>query len=61
MREDKKIYVCFACGKTSDDKYGTLATHGWDVSCYMNSELVDKDDIVFDDNGRASWVKDKKL
>lgn len=34
------IWVCTACGKTSNDKYGDPGS-GWDVSCMMNSVLTD--------------------
>ena len=47
MPERETIYVCLACGKTSNDKYGKVeASHGWDESCYINSILCYKDKLV---------------
>lgn len=35
-----QIYVCGACGKTSEDKYGDgKHSYGWDVSCMMHAVL----------------------
>lgn len=34
------IYVCSACGKTSEDKYGDKAhSYGWDEFCMMHAVL----------------------
>lgn len=35
------IYVCGACGKTSEDLFGMEGkhSHGWDESCSMNAVL----------------------
>jgi len=45
-----KIWVCCACGKTT--KYKPEATdddnYGWDVSCFLNSELFDVDKLERD-------------
>jgi hypothetical protein len=38
-----QVWVCAACGKQSQDKYGLLAIDiGWDVSCMMSSILCYK-------------------
>ena len=35
-----QVYVCSACGKTSDDKYGDgKHSYGWDESCMMHAVL----------------------
>jgi hypothetical protein len=51
---DGKIWVCMACGKISKNKYGTdpYRSHGWDESCFVNSELYDESRLVFDDDKR---------
>lgn len=38
------IWICAACGKTADDRYGIEGEHsyGWDESCMLNAVLVDK-------------------
>ena len=42
-----EIWVCAACGKHSEDKYGTKdASHGWDVACTLNAVLCYKDKLV---------------
>jgi hypothetical protein len=45
-----QIWVCCACGKTSEWKYGfdnnnkdCVKSHGWDESCMLNSVLCYKD------------------
>jgi len=54
----KEYYVCLACGKFSEDKFGKN-THGWDVSCYVNSIKVPEDRIVWNGNKtRVIEVKD---
>ena len=52
---DGKIWVCMACGKTSHDLYGDPENKWWDASCVLNSSLVDKDKLVFED-GRVSML-----
>jgi hypothetical protein len=38
-----KVFECAACGKRSRDRYGNQAIdRGWDVSCVLNSVLVDE-------------------
>lgn len=41
MAPDGAMWVCGACGKTSDDRYGTDGehSHGWDESCVLNAVL----------------------
>ena len=55
----KNLFVCLACGKTSEDKYGIEGKHsyGWDVSCMMNSQEIEKDRLVFE-AGRVIKIKD---
>lgn len=52
------IWVCGACGKTSDyDSYGIEGRHdrGWDESCALNAILVHKDKHV-SPRGLITWV-----
>jgi hypothetical protein len=52
-----QVYLCAACGKQSKDKYGEQRiSHGWDVSCMMNSVLVYEDSIVYE-NGKIKSAK----
>lgn len=55
-----KIWVCLACGKTSQDHYGTMGrSHGWDESCMMNSIEIEIDRLVFYPNSkRVKEIKD---
>ena len=58
LAPDGQVYVCGACGKRSQDRYGDKAIdHGWDESCVMNSFLVYEDSLEFDDNGRVIKAK----
>lgn len=42
-----KVFVCYACGKMSNDKYGERSINpGWDVSCVMNCGLEDRRRLV---------------
>ena len=44
-----KVWVCLACGKRSQDKYGEHAVNrGWDVSCMLNSSLFEEKRLVLD-------------
>ncbi len=37
------VFVCFACGKRSRDKYGNQAIdRGWDGSCMLNCQAVEE-------------------
>ena len=55
-----KIWVCVACGKTSEDKYGTVNTsYGWDISCCLNAQEFDKDDLVYSKGKRVIQVKEE--
>ena len=52
------LWVCLACGKTSQDRFGCEgATRGWDESCMLNAVLVEKKDITYGDNGRVSRIE----
>lgn len=45
----KTIWVCSACGKRSNDKYGIdYIDKGWDVSCFLNSFLCYEDTLVIE-------------
>lgn len=60
-----KIYVCHACGKTSVDQYGYSKEYpetswGWDVSCVLNSELYDRDQLEYDESGRVCKINPKE-
>jgi hypothetical protein len=48
-----EVYVCLACGKRSQDKYGTKPiSHGWDASCMLNCDVFNEEDLVIE-NGRV--------
>jgi len=50
------VWVCFACGKRSHDKYGdAYMNKGWDASCMLNSRMVASCDISLSDH-RVSQV-----
>ncbi len=53
-----KVYVCLACGKMSNDKAGyDTISWGWDISCMMNSEEFNKEDLVIDERtGRVTKI-----
>jgi len=58
-----KVWVCCACGKTSKDRYGLRfpeeTTRGWDESCLLNSQLFDKDKLIYSEGeGRVLEVKE---
>jgi len=43
-----EIWVCGACGKTSErDKYGDNDNSGWDVSCMLNSVKCTRNSIIY--------------
>lgn len=48
------VFVCAACGKTSDNLYGEGA-RGWDESCMLNAVLCDEK-RRFDKNGLLVYV-----
>ena len=63
IAEEGNLWVCLACGKTSESKYGISGKHsyGWDVSCMMNAEEVSKDKLVFNNSNRVIEIlKEKK-
>jgi hypothetical protein len=39
------IWVCGACGKVSQTRYGVGADRGWDVSCMMNAIHCSKEKV----------------
>lgn len=41
MAPEGFIWVCAACGKTAQDRYGLNGIHsrGWDESCMLNAVL----------------------
>jgi hypothetical protein len=54
------VFVCFACGKTSEWKYGfdnaginCQKSRGWDESCMMNSEEVSLSKLEFSEGGEV--------
>jgi len=50
------IWICLACGKRSQDKYGfDLIDKGWDESCMLNSRMVKESDLTLID-GRIARV-----
>jgi hypothetical protein len=52
------VYVCCACGKTSDDKYGEKnASPGWDESCMLNCVRALRSHLVFNANGNGRVTK----
>lgn len=54
-----KIWVCLACGKTSQDDYGTMErSPGWDESCMMNSQEIEIERLIFHPNSKT--VKEVK-
>lgn len=49
-----QVFVCEACGKRSQDKYGNNAIdRGWDVSCMLHAVLCLENSVVFDKDGRV--------
>jgi|KBSMisStaDraftv2_1062788.scaffolds.fasta_scaffold27979_8 hypothetical protein len=42
------IWVCAACGKTAEDRYGIEGVHspGWDESCMLKAVLCKRHGIV---------------
>ena len=52
------VYVCMACGKQSNDKYGFKAiSYGWDESCMMNAVLHPRSKCIIE-NGRVVKMND---
>ena len=42
-----QVWVCTACGKRSQDRYGNQRINrGWDESCMLNSVLCYEDKLV---------------
>lgn len=50
---DNQIYVCTACGKTSewlygwDDQGAKCSSPGWDASCTIYAELFDRKKLTY--------------
>ena len=54
-----KIWVCMACGKTSDIKSGGVgAMMHWDVSCFLNAILIEESKIVRSSSGYVVEIKE---
>ena len=59
------IWVCGACGKTSDHLYGEgEKNYGWDISCSINATLCRNDEsLKLGENGLVTqaeaWKEDK--
>jgi hypothetical protein len=62
MGKSETIWVCLACGKTSEDRYGNKNTsHGWDESCILNSVQVKKSHLIYNsDRSRVVGIKDPR-
>ena len=57
-----QVFVCLACGKLSQDKYGfEKITQGWDESCMLNSRLCYRDKLSYGDDGRVNKVDEGGL
>ncbi len=43
------LWVCCACGKTAENRYGMGGRHspGWDESCMLNSQLFETSRLVW--------------
>jgi hypothetical protein len=66
-----QVWVCCACGKTSEWRYGfddndkvCVRSCGWDESCMMNSALAYKDKLKMNGNlvveaGPEAWVPEQ--
>lgn len=48
MEPPGAIWVCGACGKSSQDRYGIEGekSAGWDESCMMNAVLCDEATLI---------------
>ena len=56
-----KVWVCCACGKRSQDRYGYRAyNRGWDVSCMLNANLFDENRLMLDVNGLVTKITDEE-
>jgi hypothetical protein len=56
-----KVWVCMACGKLSNDKYGDdPISVGWDVSCSMNAAEFRKDQLIVHENRAVEIIHDGK-
>jgi hypothetical protein len=56
--ENKEVWVCLACGKRSNDRYGyDPISRGWDESCMLNSSRFKVDRLVLNSNGRVTEIK----
>lgn len=57
-----QVFVCLACGKQSQDKYGIRKiSPGWDESCMLNSSLCHKDKLTYDKDGKVTKVDEGGL
>jgi len=61
---DDCVFVCFACGKISRSRYGfdinnkKVCMFGWDESCMMNCDLFKKTDLIINENGAVTGLKE---
>lgn len=56
---DGKLWVCTACGKTAKNRHGPPnADQGWDESCVLNSHLFNKDELIFNEQGRVVAISE---
>lgn len=55
-----KLFICTACGKRSMDKYGEKEIdYGWDISCVLNSMLVDESLLIIGEDGTVTGLREK--
>jgi hypothetical protein len=56
------LWVCLACGKWAEDKYGMQGDHsrGWDESCMLNSVLAKRSELNYHDDGRVISIGKKE-
>jgi hypothetical protein len=57
LSERTTVFVCFACGKRSRDRYGDQPiSGGWDESCMLNSGECYEDSLTINASGRVMAV-----
>lgn len=61
IKKRKKIWVCLACGKRSNDQMGENPVDmGWDVSCMLNAYEAFEDQLVIENN-RVKEIKNIRI
>ncbi len=46
------VFVCLACGKTSQDLYEEQKiSPGWDESCMLNAQIFERKRLIFTEDG----------